>query len=580
MEALRSEQADGMQIDWDAPILMQDGEVLRADVFRPIAPGQYPVIISYGPYAKWLPFTHIRGEQWKDLCEQHPEVPAGSSNKYQNWEVVDPEKWVPDGYVCVRVDSRGAGRSPGVMDCWSLKEAQDFAECIEWAGTQPWSNGKVGLNGISYFAMNQWQVAPLQPRHLAAICVWEGSADLYRDMGYHGGVPSGFLNTWRNTVLPYQNGLGTNGIHSTMTNDWVSGPETLAPEQLKANVVDIAQDTFDNSFATDAYWQKRAPDWSKVTVPLLSAGNWGGQGLHLRGNVEGYLNAHSKEKWLEMHGLEHWTHFYTNYGLDLQKKFFGHFLKGEDTGWSQQPPISLNIRHPGERFVPRAEKEWPLARTQWTKYYLDLEYQSLSTTAPGKPGTVSYGGMSDGVTFMTEPLQQATEITGPIAAKLWVSSATANADLFLVVRLFAPDMTEVTFSGALDPHTPIAQGWLRASRRKLDTARSKPYRPYHTHDEDQPLTPGEIYELDIEILPTCIVAPKGFRIALAVRGKDYECQGTVTYGAAVNRRGFSGVGPFVHKDPRKRPEAVFGGEVTLHADAQRQPYVMLPIIPS
>ena len=116
------------------------------------------------------------------MVEQHPDVAAGSTNKYQNWEVVDPEKWVPDGYACVRVDSRGAGRSPGLLDLWSAREAQDLYECIEWAAGQPWCNGKVGLNGISYYAMNQWQVAALQPPHLAAMCVWEGAADYYRDL--------------------------------------------------------------------------------------------------------------------------------------------------------------------------------------------------------------------------------------------------------------------------------------------------------------------------------------------------------------------------------------------------------------
>ena len=122
------------------------------------------------------------------MCEIHPDVPTGSTNKYQCWEVVDPEKWVPDGYVVIRVDSRGAGRSPGVIDIWSLREAQDLAQCVEWAGVQPWSNGKVGLNGISYYAENQWQCAALQPKHLAAICLWEGAADFYRDMAHHGGI--------------------------------------------------------------------------------------------------------------------------------------------------------------------------------------------------------------------------------------------------------------------------------------------------------------------------------------------------------------------------------------------------------
>ena len=154
------------------------------------------MIITYGIYGKWLHFEDGYPEQWRRMVEQHPDVAAGSSNKYQNWEVVDPEKWVPDGYACVRVDSRGAGRSPGYMDPFSDRETRDFYECIEWAGAQPWSNGKVGINGISYYAINQWQVACLKPPHLVAMCAWEGAADFYRDMNYHGGIYCTFTENW------------------------------------------------------------------------------------------------------------------------------------------------------------------------------------------------------------------------------------------------------------------------------------------------------------------------------------------------------------------------------------------------
>src|SRR5690242_3634636 len=162
-----------MVIEWDVPVPMDDGVVLRADVFRPDGPGQYPVILTYGPYAKGLAFQAGYADQWRLMVAAHTDVAQRSSNKYANWEVVDPEKWVPDGYACVRVDSRGAGRSPGYIDHFSPRETQDFYDCIEWAGVQPWSSGKVGLNGISYYGINQWQVASLQPPHLAAMCVWE-----------------------------------------------------------------------------------------------------------------------------------------------------------------------------------------------------------------------------------------------------------------------------------------------------------------------------------------------------------------------------------------------------------------------
>jgi len=570
-----------MRIDWDVPITVDDGLVLRADVFRPEGTGKHPVILAYGPYGKWLHFEDLYTDQWRRMVEQHPDVPAGSTNAYQNWEVVDPEKWVPEGYACVRVDSRGAGRSPGFLDLWSAREAKDLHDCIEWAARQPWSSGKVGLNGISYYAMNQWQAAALQPPHLAAMCVWEGAADYYRDLSHHGGILCAFGRAWfPSQVIRVQHGLGARGYRSRMTGDWVSGPETLTEEQLGAGRRDFWQDCRAHPLASDEYWRSRLPDFSKIAVPLLSSANWGGQGLHPRGNFEGFTRSATRQKWLEVHGIEHWTHFYTDYGVALQKRFFGHFLKGENTGWTKQPRVLLQVRHPGERFVERAEREWPLARTRWTKLYLDPAGHRLIRSAGVRAGRVRYAGLGDGVTFLTEPLAAETEITGPIAARLWVSSQTRDADLFLILRVFSPDMKEVTFQGALDPHTPVAQGWLRASHRKLDAALTKPWRPYHTHDEIQPLTPGRVYELNVEIWPTCIVVPAGHRIGLTVRGRDYEFPGGPSVGLGTLGAVFTGVGPFRHDDAGDRPPEVFGKTVTIHCGPQQPSYVLLPIIPA
>src|SRR6187401_1233883 len=203
-----SDTRNGMRIDWDMPIKMDDGLVLRCDIYRPVADGQYPVIMTLGPYGKWLHFEDLYKSQWDRMCADQPDVPTDSTNRYQSWEVVDPEKWVPDGYVCVRVDSRGAGRSPGKIDPFSPRETRDFYQCIEWAGVQPWSSGKVGLNGVSYYGTNQWHVASLQPPHLAAMCVWEGGADWYRDMTHHGGILNTFYGNWYEMqVKTVQHGL-------------------------------------------------------------------------------------------------------------------------------------------------------------------------------------------------------------------------------------------------------------------------------------------------------------------------------------------------------------------------------------
>src|ERR1700712_5063224 len=191
--AAKVTQADGMLVEYDVPLTMSDGTILRANVFRPVGEGPYPTLISYGPYGKDLSFQDAYPRQFNAMVTAHPEILVGSTGKHQVWELADPERWVPLGYALVRVDARGSGRSPGFIDSFALQEAQDYYECIEWAGTQPWSNGKVGLSGISYYAINQWHVAALRPPHLAAICPWEGMVDWYRDANYHGGIPSSFF---------------------------------------------------------------------------------------------------------------------------------------------------------------------------------------------------------------------------------------------------------------------------------------------------------------------------------------------------------------------------------------------------
>lgn len=568
---------DGMKINWDVPITMDDGIVLRADVYRPIKDGRYPVILTYGPYAKGLPFQEGYPRQWKLMVEEHPDVKAGSTNKYQNWEAVDPEKWVPHGYVCIRVDSRGAGRSPGYLNPFSKRETRDYYECIEWAGIQPWSNGKVGLLGISYYAMNQWQVAALQPPHLAAICPWEGASDWYRDATHHGGIVSTFWATWLPQILDVQHGVGERGSINPNTGELVSGPETLSDEELAKNRTDLETDILSHPLANDNYYKERQIDWSKVTVPLLSAANWGGIGLHSRGNFEGFKLAASTQKWLEVHGLEHWTHFYTDYGVNLQRRFFDHFLKGEDNDWKEQPPVLLQVRGVNE-FIERGEQEWPLPDTQWTRLYLNLSTLELSRQPMKSEGKIEYDPFGNGVTFMTQPFEQEVEMTGPMASKLFISSSTVDADLFVTVRLFDPDGKEVLFRGAMDPRTPISQGWLRASHRKLDLARSTEYQPYHTHDEIQPLTPNKVYELDIEIWPTSIIIPEGYRLALTIGGSDYKnCEDEE--GTKFHTKFMTGSGAYWHDDPRDRPHDIFGGKVSIYAGEGRDPYLLVPVIP-
>lgn len=559
-----------MRIDWQVPVPMRDGTVLRADVFRPVD-GRCPVILSHGPYAKGQSFQEAYAVQWERMVARFPEILDGSSCAYQCWELTDPERWVPHDYAVVRVDSRGAGWSPGVLDLWSPQEIEDFYECVEWAAVQQWSDGNVGLLGISYYAVNQWLVAGWRPPHLKAMIPWEGMSDHYRELCYHGGIRSQFLDFWYPRQLWMQYGYGDRARTNPNTGESVAGPVTLSDAELASERVDPVAETKRHPLC-DEWHQARSADWDTVTVPFLSAANWGGQGLHLRGNIAAFTHAASDQKWLEIHGLEHWTHFYTDYGLELQRRFFDHFLKGVDNGWDRQPRVLLQVRHV-DGFVPRGEDEWPIARTRWTRYHLHPDTLGLETT-PGS-GRIDYQSTGEGVTFSTEPLAEQTEITGPIAARLRISSSTSDADLFLVLRVYDPDGREVVFQGVLDPHTPVAQGWLRASHRRLDPALSRPYQPHHTHDQVEPLVPGATYELHVEIWPTSIVVPAGYRVALTVRGNDYAYGGEVEEFGRRFHYASRGCGPFVHTDPDDRPPEIFENTVTLHGGS----YLLLPIVP-
>ncbi|RZL82496.1 MAG: CocE/NonD family hydrolase [Variovorax sp.] len=485
-----------------------DGSVLRADVFRPDGEGPFPVLMSCGPYAKGLHFGEGFPMQWKGLTSDFPEVLHGSTGRYANWETVDPERWVPFGYVCIRVDSRGAGRSPGYIDCWSSREIDDFGECIEWAGTQPWSNGKIGLAGVSYYATTQWQVAAKRPKHLAAICPFEGYTDIYRDACRHGGILNTFLMNWYpNQIANVQNGLGSRARVNPNTGVSIAGPDDLSDEQLRANRRDIPGKLLSAELMDDSYYKERTPDLAAIEVPVLSCGNWGGHGVHLRGNVQGWLGAGSKQKWMEFHGREHWTEFYTDYGVALQKRFF------------------------------------------------------------------------DEASFSTAPFEQETEVTGPIAATLHVSTTAKDADLFLTVRAYDTAGKEHLIVAASELNAPLAQGWLRASHRKLDPVKSQPWQPVLAHDELQFLEPGVIYELQVEIWPMSFVFPQGWRLALTVGSTDFQHDLPGPW-PEIYGKPMRGSSVLLHDHPEDRTPERFSGEITIHTGGAHPSYLLLPVVPA
>ena len=507
-----------------------------------------------------------------------PEVLRGSTGRYANWETADPERWVPFGYVCVRVDSRGAGRSPGVIDCWSPREIEDFCDCIEWAARQPWCNGKIGLAGVSYYATTQWQVAAKRPKHLAAICPFEGYSDFYRDVCRHGGIFHTFLVEWyRSQVANVQNGLGSRARVNPNTGVSIAGPDELSDEEMLANRVDIEAKVLAAELIGDSYYEERTPDLAAIEVPVLSCGT-GAATVHPRGNVQGWLRAGSKQKWMEFHGREHWTEFYTDYGVALQKRFFDHFLKGEDNGWEKEPPIRMLVRHV-DGFVERTEQEWPLARTQWTRSYLDAGSARLTSAPSNVAAQARFDGLDGKASFSTAAFEAATEITGPVAAKLHVSTTAKDADLFLTVRAYDTANKEHLIVAASELNAPLAQGWLRASHRKLDVGKSRPWQPVHSHDELQLLEPGQIYELDVEIWPMSFVFPKGWRLVLTVGTSDFQHDLPGPW-PEIYGKPLRGSSVLLHDHPQDRTPERFGGEVTIHTGGAHPSYLLLPVVPA
>jgi predicted acyl esterase len=555
MEPAPAVAVDGIVIEKDVDVPMRDGARLKADVFRPAGDGRFPAILNLGPYQKdklWVP----------------PATLEEKANPLMNWETVNPQWWVPQGYAAVRVDGRGSGKSPGQCEPWSLAESIDFYDAIEWAAAQPWCNGKVGLSGISYFAINQWFVANHQPPSLKAIIPWEGFADLYRDALFHGGLLSLFMPNWYVAHLMHHvvgrasrhhpNAWQTNTLHFWLSNNLDSGAFHGAQAQ-----------------------------WDKITVPMFSVGNWSGMGLHLRGNTEAFMRAASPHKKLRIQAGTHVHPFYTEEGRRDQLRFLDYWLKGIDNGVMDEPPVKLAIRKGHDEIEWRYEHEWPLERTRWTKLYLDLSPSSpggvtgsLVAANPAAPGARSYpatslGSMGStsaassqvmgggipagmGVSFETPPLLDDLEVTGPLAAVLWVSSSTEDMDLFLTLRNIDADGREVLETGQQGAPVPVAKGWLRVSHRELDPELSLPYRPYHRHKRRLYLTPGEIVEVQVEIWPTSMVFRRGHRIRLDIQPRDGV--GSASY-------------MHYHADYNS-------GTNTIHAGGDTPSYLLLPIIPS
>jgi uncharacterized protein len=515
----------GISLEKNVSIPMRDGATLKADVFRPNAQGRFPVIMSLGPYPKDIPFR-----QWAPTDYERQEVKSGVGDKdFMHWETSLPDFWVPQGYVQIRVDQRGSGASEGKLDILGPEIQQDFVQAIEWAGVQSWSNGRVGLLGDSYFAAIQWLVAQHRPRHLAAILPVAGFTDMYRDAVRHGGVlSSNFLDGWYQRRIAFgQYGAATNPASPRLT-----------AQQLAANTAfdkDFRQIYRDKLLADDQFYKERTPDLSKINVPVYAHANGGGIGLHARGTVEGFVNStNAPYKRLTIGVGRDPDTMYKRSELAEQQKFFDRFLKGERNGLENESPVLVRVRR-GAELIERRGQSYPLAGTSPRVLQLNMQTRSLEEQL-GAVGSLSYrsayGAGAEVVRFNTAPLTQDLELIGPLRLRLTLSASAADADLFIAVREYRPDGTEVTAVGANNPSIPVSMGWLRASLRKPDAGRSTVWRTWHTYDQIQPLNPGQKVRLDVNIWPTAWMIQKGHTLALEISGSEQRGMDLFTHPAS------------------------------------------------
>lgn len=481
----------------------------------------------------------------------------------------------------VRADELGTGQSRGRLDTMSRATSEAFFELVEWCADQAWSSGKVGLLGISYYAGSQWRVAARKPKGLAAIIPWEGMSDYYRDRCRHGGIYSNnFINFWWNRqVVSNQYGRPRDEPIVTGKNTGGEGPMrpksapeslegTLPSEERVQNRQDQTVDNQKNRFRDDEYYSSKEYDMGDISVPLLSVGNWGGILLHLRGNIEGYVHAGSERKWLRMITGRHDLPFYYDEEVQVQRSFLDAFLKDEDhAGWTtgQVPPVDIVLRKgdvgfnnpAAERTYPRrTENEWPIARTEWKKWYLtpqrtltaDLDEVLAASTRRQKLSYEALGSLENPqlIQFTTRPFERETEITGNITAHLLVSvtpepsgPTPSDIDIFITLRHISAEGNEVFYTGTAGDPVPLAKGWLRVSMRKVATSHPKhreylPWREYLSTDV-MPVIIGEIYEVDVEVWPTSVVVEPGAALVLEVASGDTQGSGVFLHDDPVDR---------------------------------------------
>jgi uncharacterized protein len=512
----------------DLPVTVRDGTTLRVNVYLPAGDGPVPVLMSAHPYGKDnLP--RRRGRGWRVSVQYRMLRQTGRVrfSSLTGWEAPDPAWWAGQGYAVVNCDLRGAGTSGGSASLLSDQEGEDVHDLIEWAAAQPWSTGAVGLIGVSYLAISQWKAAATQPPSLKAICPWEGFTDAYRDLMRPGGIrEDGFVRVWS---------LGLRGIRQRYR----------LPEQQRRRPL------------RDAWWQGLVPALEKITVPALICGSFSDNNLHSRGSVRGWERVSSTDRFLYTHRDGKWATFYSPEARAMQLRFFDRYLRGHDV--PAPPRVRLEVRE--SRTIVRSVREedtWPLERTEWWPLYLTAA--GLAGEPPATAGHITFGMRSQGACWEWTAAAD-TEITGPMALRLWVQAHHADdIDLYAGVEKWR-GRSYVPFEGSYGfGRDRVTTGWLKASLRALDEG-SRPFDPVPTCSRREPLAPGQVVQADIALGPSATFFRAGDTLRLVVAGRWLWPRNPLT-----------GQFPAAYQ---KGPK----GRATVHWGPQHQGRLLIPVIP-
>lgn len=467
-----------IQADTNLRIPMLDGVRLAADVYRPRAAGQkFPALLAISPYTKDL---------------QISDVPIAQN------EAGITEFWVPRGYVHIIVDSRGTNDSEGKFDNRGPIEQQDFIELIDWAASQPWCNGSVGMVGCSYFSLVMLLAAIHQPEPLKAIFPYDAWTDKYRHLYYPGGIPqTGYMWMWFSAM--------SNLHFSSGRSKDLSGLQEMMREGLG----------FEHPFDGEHHWTvSPQPHIDKINIPTYFGSDWSFYWDHLPGAFAGWEGVKNIPKRMLIGPKPHPWRPFGAYHMEALR-WYDHWLKGMDTGVMDGPPIQLYIE--GENRW-RGEAEWPPARAEWKKFFLgggsgglegSLSENSGATgerTYVNDPMNREWRYGNPRLVYRTEPMSSPMELTGPLSMHLVARSSIEDTDWIVTLLDESPDgETRI-----------LTRGCLRASHRELDEEKSRPGRPWHPHTRSVPLKPNQEEVFEIEVVPTSNLFQPGHRVRLEI----------------------------------------------------------------